>query len=358
MNIDSLKPLFLPSNVGAMASGLESVTQGVTKAMEKGALPSADQIVRDFAAPAVDVSAGAVSLGEAAGFPSPAEFFQSVKNLGSGEAEVLRFLTDPQFDPAKGLSECVEKFFGDGLVDRLTGRDGLLNPMLGGLALGSSQGGRLSGGEEVGRRGIGEDQLNQVGRRGIGEGELDQVGRRGIGEGELDQVGRRGIGEGELNQVGRRGIGEGELDQVGRRGIGEGELNQVGRRGIGEGELDQVGRRGIGEGELDQVGRRGIGEDQLNQVGRRGAPGELDAAGFREHREAGVAAGGGELLAGLGDSVRAVSQLREFQSPESSAALGRLRDQLGVLDSFERTVRDVSSLHGDIADSRMNGERI
>ena len=158
--------------------------------------------------------------------------------------------------------------------------------------------------------------------------------------------------------MGRRGIGEGELDQVGRRGIGEGELNQVGRRGIGEGELDQVGRRGIGEGELEKVGRRGIGEGELNQVGRRGAPGEMDAAGFREHREAAAASGGGELLAGLGDSVRAVSQLREFQSPESSAALGRLKDQLGVLDSFEQTVRDVSSLHGDIAGSRMNGERI
>ena len=315
MNIDALKPMFLPSNVGAMASGMEAVAQGVTNAVAQGALPVADRIVQDFAPPALGPAGGEISVGEAAGFPAPTEFFQAAKKLGPDQAEVLKHLADPQFNPAKGLAQCVDSLFGNGLVDRLIGRDGLLNPLLGGLALAPSEGGRIPGGDEVGRRGIGDAG--------------DLVGRRGIGD---------------------------AGDQVGRRGIGD-ELNQVGRRGIGD-ELNQVGRRGIGEGELDQVGRRGIGEGELNQVGRRGAPGEMDAAGFREHREAAAASGGGELLAGLGDSVRAVSQLREFQSPESSAALGRLKDQLGVLDSFEQTVRDVSSLHGDIAGSRMNGERI
>jgi hypothetical protein len=384
VNIDALKPMFLPSNVGAMASGMEAVTKGVTIAASQGALPAADAIIRDFAPPALTPTTGPVSLGEAAGFPGPADFLRNVKNLPPAQAEALQHLADPQFSPAKSLADCVENVFrGGGLVDRLIGRDGLLNPVLGGLTLSPSESGKIPGDDLVGRRTIGDagdqvgrrtigDKLDQVGRRTIGD-ELDQVGRRGIGS-KLDEVGRRTIGD-KLDEVGRRTIGD-ELDQVGRRGIGS-KLDEVGRRTIGD-KLDEVGRRTIGD-ELDQVGRRGIGSnldevgrrtigdkldevgrrtigDKLDQVGRRTIGDELDQSSRSEGLRGSIPAS--DLLVGLGESVGTMSQLKDIQSSEGIASLGLLRNHLAVLDRFEGAVRDIDSLHREIADSRRDEEHL
>ena len=331
MSIGPLSGFMQLSNFEALASGLDSVAQGVSATLAQTASVPLDQIIQSFAPPGLVPPAGQATVAGAAEFPSPANFLSAVAGASPHLGAVRDILADPGFDPMAGLAQSLGGVFDGGLLNRLIGQDGLLNPLLGGLSLVTPGAGDLSGQDAVGRRGI-PDGLEEVGRRGL-PGGLDEVGRRAM-PGGLDEVGRRGISDG-LEEVGRRTL-PGGLDEVGRRGIPDG-AEQVGRRAMPDG-LTEVGRRTL-PGGLDEVGRRAMPGD----AGDSSPAGVIGDTGLPS------------LLSGLDDTLRDVAGLRDMRSAEGLDTLGRLREQLGTLDRLETGVRDLCGLKQSLDGNRLDG---
>ncbi len=331
MSIGPLSGFMQLSNFEALASGLDSVAQGVSATLAQTASVPLDQIIQSFAPPGLVPPAGQATVAGAAEFPSPANFLSAVAGASPHLGAVRDILADPGFDPMAGLAQSLGGVFDGGLLNRLIGQDGLLNPLLGGLSLVTPGAGDLSGQDAVGRRGI-PDGLEEVGRRGL-PGGLDEVGRRAM-PGGLDEVGRRGISDG-LEEVGRRTL-PGGLDEVGRRGIPDG-AEQVGRRAMPDG-LTEVGRRTL-PGGLDEVGRRAMPGD----AGDSSPAGVIGDTGLPS------------LLSGLDDTLSDVAGLRDMRSAEGLDTLGRLREQLGTLDRMETGVRDLCGLKQSLDGNRLDG---
>jgi len=213
MSIGSLSGFMQLSNFEALATGLDSVVQGVSGAVaQAGALPL-DQIIQSFAPPGLVPPSGSSSVAGAADFPSPANFLGAVGGASPHLGAVRDVLADPTFNPVAGLAQSLGGVFDGGLLNRLIGTDGLLNPLLGGLSLVTPGTGDLSGQDAVGRRTV-PDGLEEVGRRTMPDG-LEEVGRRTM-PGGLDEVGRRTM-PGGLDEVGRRTVpgGLGDLADPG-----------------------------------------------------------------------------------------------------------------------------------------------
>ena len=202
MSIGPLSGFMQLSNFEALASGLDSVAQGVSATLAQTASIPLDQVIQSFAPPGLVPPAGLATLAGAAEFPSPANFLSAVAGASPHLGAVRDILADPGFDPMAGLAQSLGGVFDGGLLNRLIGQDGLLNPLLGGLSLVTPGAGDLSGGDAVGRRTL--------------PGGLDEVGRRAMPDG-LEEVGRRTLPDG-LEEVGRRTL-PGGLDEVGRRAM-------------------------------------------------------------------------------------------------------------------------------------------
>ncbi len=355
MSIGPLSGFMQLSNFEALASGLDSVAQGVSATLAQTASIPLDQVIQSFAPPGLVPPAGLATLAGAAEFPSPANFLSAVAGTSPHLGAVRDILADPGFDPMAGLAQSLGGVFDGGLLNRLIGQDGLLNPLLGGLSLVTPGAGDLSGGDAVGRRTL-PGGLDEVGRRAMPDG-LEEVGRRTLPDG-LEEVGRRTL-PGGLDEVGRRAMPDG-LEEVGRRTLPDG-LEEVGRRTL-PGGLDEVGRRAMPDG-LEEVGRRTL-PDGLEEVGRRTLPGGLDEVGRRampgdagDSSPAGVIGDTGlpSLLSGLDDTLRDVAGLRDMRSAEGLDTLGRLREQLGTLDRLETGVRDLCGLKQSLDGNRLDG---
>jgi len=391
MSIGPLSGFMQLSNFEALASGLDSVAQGVSATLAQTASVPLDQIIQSFAPPGLVPPAGSATVAGAAEFPTPANFLGAVSGASPHLGAVRDILADPAFDPMAGLAQSLGGVFDGGLLNRLIGQDGLLNPLLGGLSLVSPGTGDLSGQDAVGRRTM-PDGLDEVGRRTMPDG-LDEVGRRTM-PGGLDEVGRRTMPDG-LDEVGRRTMPDG-LDEVGRRTMPDG-LEEVGRRTIPDGleevgrrtlpgGLDEVGRRTIPDG-LEEVGRRTIPDGLeevgrrtlpggLDEVGRRARPGGLDGAGRRAMPDgldevgrravpggpSGLAQPGiyagiepSPFLEGLTDTLRNAAGIQDPQSAKGLEILGHLRDQLGALGRLENGVRDLCDLKQSLDGNRLDG---
>ena len=319
MSIGPLSGFMQLSNFEALASGLDSVAQGVSATLAQTASIPLDQVIQSFAPPGLVPPAGLATLAGAAEFPSPANFLSAVAGTSPHLGAVRDILADPGFDPMAGLAQSLGGVFDGGLLNRLIGQDGLLNPLLGGLSLVTPGAGDLSGGDAVGRRTL--------------PGGLDEVGRRAMPDG-LEEVGRRTLPDG-LEEVGRRTL-PGGLDEVGRRAMPDG-LEEVGRRTLPDG-LEEVGRRTL-PGGLDEVGRRAMPGD----AGDSSPAGVIGDTGLPS------------LLSGLDDTLRDVAGLRDMRSAEGLDTLGRLREQLGTLDRLETGVRDLCGLKQSLDGNRLDG---
>lgn len=295
MSIGPLSGFMQLSNFEALASGLDSVAQGVSATLAQTASVPLDQIIQSFAPPGLVPPAGPATVAGAAEFPSPANFLSAVAGTSPHLGAVRDILADPGFEPMAGLAQSLGGVFDGGLLNRLIGQDGLLNPLLGGLSLVAPGAGDLSGGDAVGRRGF-PDGLDEVGRRGIPDA-LEEVGRRTL---------------------------PGGLDEVGRRAM--------------PGGLDEVSRRAMPDG-LDEVGRRAVP----------GGPGGLAQPGIYAGIEP------SPFLEGLTDTLRNAAGIQDPQSAKGLETLGRLRDQLGALGRLENGVRDLCDLKQSLDGNRLDG---
>ncbi|HNR40399.1 MAG TPA: hypothetical protein PKN61_15295, partial [Acidobacteriota bacterium] len=103
MSIGPLSGFMQLSNFEALASGLDSVAQGVSATLAQTASIPLDQVIQSFAPPGLVPPAGLATLAGAAEFPSPANFLSAVAGTSPHLGAVRDILADPGFDPMAGL---------------------------------------------------------------------------------------------------------------------------------------------------------------------------------------------------------------------------------------------------------------
>jgi hypothetical protein len=209
----------LPSLTPAIFSGLDSLTEGIAKSTKSAGASALDQAIDMFSADnmgSMGIAWGKTApsaIGGEASFPGPGDFLSQMNStLGSKQTflDIQAEVQDPKFNQSAALASSMNNLFGgQGIVDNLIGRDGLLAEALGGVAFppageepipGADRGIILTGGkafgDPVGDRGIiltgGKSFGDPIGDPGSDRG-IILTGGKAFGDPAVDPGSDRGI---------------------------------------------------------------------------------------------------------------------------------------------------------------------